>query len=219
MIQEPTVQKITSELQPNPEFGILASTEQIERTAAALQANGFRTIVVENGAQARQVLDGLLPEGAEVFDAISQTLEAIGFTKELHAGDIPYNAVKPQLRKLDRNTQMREIRKMGAAPDYVVGSVHAITEDGTILVASGSGSQLAPYVYGASNVIFAVGAQKIVPDLETGLRRLYEYSYPLEDARMRPLNGIGSHLAKILILNSERPGRVTVILIKEKLGF
>ncbi len=219
MLAETTKQFQVRELSPNPEFAELASAEQIENAAAALEANGFHTIVVENGEQARETIHSLLSPGAEVYDATYRTLDAIGFTKELHAGDIPYNALKPQILKMDRATQMREIRKLIASPDYVVGSVHAVTEQGVLLVASASGSQLGPYAAGAGKVIFVVGAQKIVPDLETGLRRIYEYSYPLEDARAREKYGMGSRVAKILMFNSEMPGRVTVILVKEQLGF
>ncbi len=206
-------------LEPNMRFAELPTDDVIARTAQALTANGFNVIVVENGEQARQKVHELLTPGAEVFDATSRTLEAIGLAKELHAGDIPYNAIKPQIYKMDRQTQMREIRKLGAAPDYVIGSVHAVTEQGTLLIASASGSQLGPYASGAGNVIFVVGAQKIVPNLETGLRRIYEYSYPLEDARARQAYGFGSRVAKILMINSDSPGRVSVILVKENLGF
>jgi L-lactate utilization protein LutC len=206
-------------LEPNMRFAELPTDDVIARTAQALTANGFNVIVVENGEQARQKVHKLLTPGAEVFDATSRTLDAIGLTKELHAGDIPYNAIKPQIYKMNRQTQMREIRKLGAAPDYVIGSVHAVTEQGTLLIASASGSQLGPYASGAGNVIFVVGAQKIVPNLETGLRRIYEYSYPLEDARARQAYGFGSRVAKILMFNSDSPGRVSVILVKENLGF
>ena len=94
---------------------------------------------------------------------------------------IPYDAIRPQLFKMDRQTRRREMRKLASAPDYVVGSVHAVTEDGVLVVASFSGSQLGPYASGAGHVIIVAGTKKIVPDLETGLRRIREYSYPLEE--------------------------------------
>ena len=119
-----------TELKPNPEFARLASDEVIARTAQALTANGFTAIVVDSGEQARQKVHELLTPGAEVFDATSRTLDTIGLTQEIHAGDIPYNAIKPQIYGMDRQTQMREIRKLAAAPDYVIGSVHALTEQG-----------------------------------------------------------------------------------------
>jgi hypothetical protein len=112
------------------------------------------------------------------------------------------------------------MRKIGAAPEVMIGSVHAITEDGEALIASGSGSQLGPYAYSAGSVIWVVGAQKVVTDLEEGLRRLREYSHPREDARFRAERGSPSSLNKILILNRESvPGRTTVILVNEELGY
>ena len=110
-------------------------------------------------------------------------------------------------------------RKLMANPEYVIGSVHAITHRGQVLIASGSGSQLAGYAFGASHVIWVVGAQKIVRDLDEGLRRIWEYSYPLENERMQTLYGMDSFPAKILLFEGEMPGRISVLLVKEALGF
>ena len=130
-----------------------------------------------------------------------------------------YHPLRPQLKTLDRQTQGREWRKLVSSPEYVVGSVHAVTEQGQVLIASASGSQLASYVFGAGHVIRVVGAQKIVRDLGEGFRRVREYSYPLEHQRMHALNGTGSFVAKILVVERERPGRISVLLVKEALGF
>src|SRR5437660_12883429 len=116
--------------------------------------------------------------------------------------------------------QGREMRQLSAAPDWVVGSVHAVTEDGSLLIASASGSQLGPVVSGAGHVILVIGAEKIVPDVATGLRRIYEYCYPLEDARARRAYGVPSGVNNILIINKAiTAGRVTAIIVKERLGF
>jgi hypothetical protein len=124
-----------------------------------------------------------------------------------------YHPLRPQLKTLDRQTQGREWRKLQSSPEYVVGSVHAVTEQGQVLIASASGSQLASYVFGADHVIWAVR------DLGEGLRRVREYSYPLEHQRMHALNGTGSFVTKILVIERERPGRISVLLVKEALGF
>lgn len=203
---------------PKQEFVQLASEQQIERTVRALEANGIRALVVEDGAAARQAVLNLLPEGAQVFSAPSQTLEAIGVLPDINESG-RYDAIRPKLMKLDRNTQARDMRKLGSSPDFVVGSVHAVTEQGQLLIASGGGSQLTPYAYGAGQVIWVVGTQKIVRDRAAGLQRIEEHSLPLEDARMRQLRGVGSMVGKILIVNCERPGRATVILVKQALGF
>jgi acyl-CoA hydrolase len=95
------------------------------------------------------------------------------------------------------------MRRIGASPDYVVGSVPAVTEHGEVIVASASGSQLAPYAYGAGAVIWVVGSQKIVPDRDAAFKRIYEYSFPREDERAREAYGIGSGVNKVLVVNRE----------------
>jgi len=212
-----TVDK-TIKLIPNQEFTKLASNAQIERVARALEANGMKTLIAENGEEAKRLVLDLVPQEAEVYANVSKTLEKIGLTAEFDKSG-RYNAVRPKVLSLDRKTQASEIRKLRSSPEYIVGSVHAITEAGQVLTASGGGSQLAPYAYGAARVIWVVGAQKIVSDLNDGFRRIEEYSYPLEDARMQEAFGSHSSVNKTLIINRDMPGRITVILVKEELGF
>jgi hypothetical protein len=163
------------------------------------------------------VLD-LVPEGAEVHIGLSETMRELGVTAEIEESK-RFDAIRPRLVQLDRETQMREIRKLATAPDYMLGSVHAVTEDGTLIAASGTGSQLAPYANGAGQLILVVGSQKIVRDVEEGLRRVREYSLPLEDARMKSIGRPGSLVSKILLMQWERPGRITVILLDGAIGF
>jgi len=210
---------VDTELIPNTEFSRLASDEQIESVVKALESNNVHTIIVENGEEARQSVLQLVPPGVEVYANISKTLEKIGITEEIDKSG-RYEAVRPKVLALDRKTQADEIRILRSRPAYIIGSVQAITEDGQILTASNGGSQVAPYAYGASKVILVVGAQKIVKDLNEGFRRIKEYSYPLEDARLRAALGVPSAIGKILVIDREViPGRITVILVKEELGF
>jgi hypothetical protein len=131
-----------------------------------------------------------------------------------------YQPLRPRLYRMDRQMQGREMRQLSAAPDWVVGSVHAVTEDGSLLIASASGSQLGPIVSGAGHVVLVVGGQKIVPDLAAGLRRIYEYCFPLEDRRARQAYGVPSGVNNILIINHVAiPDRVTAILVNKTLGF
>ena len=210
--------KTTVKLIPNNEFAKLASDEQIARTARALVANGIKVLIARNSEEAKRLVLDLVPEGTEVYANVSKTLEKIGLTAEFDQSG-RYNAVRPKVSSLDRRTQADEIRKLRSSPNYIVGSVHAVTESGQVLTASGGGSQLAPYAYGAAKVIWVVGAQKIVRDLDEGFRRLEEYSYPLEDARMYETYKAHSSINKILIINRETPGRITIVLVKEELGF
>ena len=208
-----------STLIPNKEFTKLASDAQIERVVKSLEANGMHTLIAESGAEAKNIVLGLVPENAEVYTNQSKTLEKLGLFDEFDKSD-RYNAVRPKVMSLDRKTQSNEIRKLRTIPDYIVGSVHAITEDGKVLISSFGGSQLGPYASGAAKVIWIVGTQKLVKDLNEGFRRIEEYSYPLEDARLLTAMGIHTAIGKTLIVNREVvPGRITIVLVKEELGY
>ena len=210
---------VVSELTPNQEFAKLASDAQIERTVKALEANGIHAIVAENGEEARRIFFELIPEGAEVFLGASVTLETIG-VKDVIDKSGKYEAIRPKMFAMNRETQAREIRKLGGAPDYAAGSVHAVTEAGQVLIASNTGSQLGPYVSGAGKVIWVVGAQKLVKDLDEGMKRIHEYDLPLEIEHMRQLYNMGTNVNKVLIVNREiRPNRITMIIVKEELGY
>lgn len=205
-------------MEANLKFSHLASTESLERAVKALSKNGFTTFVMENAAESKTKVLELVPQGAEVMTMTSRTLDTIGVSQEVNdSGN--YEAVRPKLMGLPED-QKRERRKLAAAPDWVIGSVHAVTEDGHLMIASRTGSQLGPEAYGAEKVIFVVGTQKIVKDNEEGFKRIYEYSLPLEDKRAQEAYGVGSEVDKILLINKEMaPDRVTVILVKENLGF
>ena len=201
------------------EFTELASDERIAKAAAALERNGIQPLLAATGADARGLVDSLLTGGAEVYNNTSQTLEAIGVADDIERSG-RYQPLRLRLYRMDREMQHREMRTLAASPDYVVGSVHALTEGGSLLIASASGSQLGPLVSGAGQVILVIGAQKIVSDVATGLRRIYEYCYPLEDARARQAYGVPSGVNNILIINKVlAAGRVTAIIVKERLGF
>jgi len=208
-----------SELIPNPEFAKLASDERIERVVKALEANGIHALVAESAEEAKHIFFELVPEGAEIFLGASVTLETLGIKDEIDKSG-RYEALRPKMFAMDRATQAREIRKLGGAPDYAAGSVHAVTEDGQVLIASNTGSQLGPYASGAGNVIWVVGAQKIVRDLNEGFRRIYEYDLPLETEHMRQLYNAPTNVNKVLIVHRElRPNRITMIIVKEELGY
>lgn len=211
--------KVDSELTPNQEFAILASDEQIERTVEALEANGIHAVVAENGEEARRIFFELIPEGAEIFLGASVTLETLGI-KDVIDKSGKYEAVRPKMFAMNRETQGREIRKLGGAPDFAAGSVHAVTEAGQVLIVSNTGSQLGSYAAGAGKVIWVVGAQKLVKDLDEGFKRIYEYDLPLEIEHMRQLYNAGTGVNKVLIVNREiRPNRITMIIVKEELGY
>jgi hypothetical protein len=200
-------------------FGTVADDASVKRTAAALAANGISVLRAADAAEAKRIVLDLVPDGAQVHHAASQTLEVSGITDEIEKSG-RYEPLRPRIWSMDRKTQADEIRRLSAAPDVMLGSVHAATETGSLLTASMSGSQLGPYVNGAGRVILVVGTQKIVSDLEEGLRRIDEYAFPLEDARAMEAYGVHSAVNKVLIINREiNPGRITVVFVDEALGF
>jgi len=197
----------------------LVEKVSINKTIEALKANGIDAKFVASGQEAKKEVLKLIPKEAEVFNETSVTLDIIGVPQEINESG-KYNSVRNKLMKMDRNTQGLEMQKMGAAPEYAVGSIHAVTEDGHVLIASNSGSQLPAYAYGSSHVIWVVGVQKIVKNTDEGIKRIYEYVLPLEDERAKKAYGVGSGVSKLLIINKEKiPGRLTLILVGEKLGF
>ena len=210
---------LTTPLIETTKFAILASDVQIKRTMQALELNNIHVIVTENGADAKKRLFEIIPADAEIFTSSSVTLNALGITEEIDESG-HYNSVRARMALMDRKTQNREMQKLGATPDYMIGSVHAVTETGHVIVASKTGSQLAGYAASAAHLIWVVGTQKIVPTLEDGMERIENYTLPLESARARKAFGVGSSVDKLLIVNKEfMPGRTTMILVKENLGF
>jgi bisphosphoglycerate-independent phosphoglycerate mutase (AlkP superfamily) len=211
---------------PNPgldqlsrRWGTVADDARVQRTMAALEANGIRALRAADAADAKRIVLELIPDGTQVHHGASQSLELSGIVAEIE-GSGRYEALRPRIWSMDRATQADEIRRLSAAPDVMLGSVHAVTETGSLITASMGGSQLGPYVSGAGRVILVVGTQKIVGDLDEGLLRIDEYAFPLEDARAQAAYGIRSAVNKVLIINREiTPGRITVVFVDEALGF
>jgi hypothetical protein len=203
---------------PNLAFERVPDRSRLERTAAALTARGFAALIADDGAHARALALEAIPEGAEVHSALSETLRELGITREVDESG-RYDSVRARLTTMDRETQGREMQKLGAAPDFIIGSAHAITDDGLMLVGSGTGSQLGAYAYAAGKVILVVGHQKLVTDLKEARRRLLEYALPREFARMQSLGRPGTLLGKTLTLEADFGGRMSVILVPERLGF
>ena len=200
------------------DFAAPASEETLHRVAERIRERNIEGLIVDDGDEARKVVLERLPKGAEVHSGKSKTLQDSGI---LDAVQDPgqYDALRPRFLKMDRQTQAREIRKLIAGPDFMLGSVNAITESGVLVAASATASQLGPYAGTAGRVILVVGSQKIVPDLETALRRIREYVLPWEDAQVRKVVPTGSFVGKILIVEREWvAGRMTVILVRKPIG-
>jgi L-lactate utilization protein LutC len=197
----------------------MTTPASLDRAATALTEHGFTVEILDDVAAARTRVEALIPAGASVFTGASETLRLSGIEADINASG-RYEAVRPRALAMDRATQLDEIRRLLASPDVVVGSVAAVTETGSLVAASGSGSQLPSYSGGAARAIWIVGAQKVVPDLEAALRRVEDHCLPLESARTQAAHGWPSAINRLLILNAEpSPGRGTVLLLREAIGF
>jgi hypothetical protein len=196
-----------------------ATEQRLERAAAALTAHGFTVEVLDDAAAARVRIKDLITEGATVSTGASETLRLSGIDDDINTSG-RYDAIRPRVLATDRVAGADIIRRLLASPDVVVGSVHALTESGSLVAASGTGSQLPAYAGGAARRIWVVGAQKVVPDLSTALRRVEEHCLPLESARTQAAYGQPSAINHLLVLNAElRPERSTILLLREAIGF
>jgi hypothetical protein len=197
----------------------LADRTTVEKTMAALKANGLGSFFAADREEAGKKFFELLPEGAEVMNMTSTTLETLGIPKEINESG-KYDSIRKKLLAMDGKTQRQEMAKLGSAPKWAVGSIHAVTEAGEILIASATGSQVSAYAYGAENVIWVAGTHKIVKNIDEGFKRIYERCLVLENERAQKAYGVKSSVNKIFIIKKEPlAGRINLILIDEALGF
>jgi hypothetical protein len=204
-------------------FDALATVEQIEGTMEALKARGITAELVQTREEALARLGTLIPAGASLSTGASLTLKEIGFEELLVSGSHPWKNLKAEYLAEKDPARQALLRRQSTLADYYLGSVHAVSQTGQLVIASMSGSQIAPYVYAASNVIWVVGAQKITPSLEEAIRRVREYVFPHENKRMKEATGgkMESMIGKLLIFEREAPilnRKVTVIFVRQKIG-
>ncbi|GII59266.1 hypothetical protein Pth03_76550 [Planotetraspora thailandica] len=199
-------------------FTTLPDEATLSATVVALEEHGFSAEVVDDFDAARKAALARIPHGSSVMTNTSVTLKETGIEDTINT-DGPYESARNKMLALDYQTQAQQMKVIAGQADYALGSVHAVTRDGTLVIASASGSQLAAYAWGATNVIFVVGVQKLVPTLEAARERVYQHSLKLEDARAQAAYGQHSSVGKILEIHQELPGRIHVILVRRLVGF
>jgi hypothetical protein len=200
-------------------FTTLPDESNLQATVVALEEHGFSVEVVGDLDAARQAVLARIPEGSSVMTNTSVTLAETGIADAINDGDGRWESARNKMFALDFATQAQQMKAIGGQPGYALGSVHAITRDGTLVIASASGSQLASYAWGAANVIFVAGAHKLVPTLEAAHQRIYQHSLKLEDARAQAAYGQHSQVGKVLEIHQELPGRIHIVLIRQVVGF
>jgi len=200
-------------------FTTLPDEHALQVTVVALEEHGFSVEVVGDLDAARQAVLARIPDGSSVMTNTSVTLAETGIADAINDDGGRWESARNKMFALDFATQAQQMKGIGGQPDYALGSAHAVTRDGTLVIASASGSQLASYAWGAANVIFVIGAQKLVPDLPAAHERIYQHSLPLEDARAQAAYGQHSQVGKVLEIHQEMPGRIHVVLIRQQVGF
>jgi hypothetical protein len=199
-------------------FTVLPDDATLAATVVALEEHGYSVEVVDDLDAARTKVLARIPEGASVMTNTSVTLDETGIADAINSGG-RYESMRNKLMALDFATQVQEMKAIGGQPDYSLGSVHAVTQEGTLVIASASGSQLASYAWGAANVIFVIGAQKLVSTLADAHERIYQHSLKLEDVRALAAYGQNSSVGKVLEIHQEQPGRIHIVLIRQVVGF
>jgi L-lactate utilization protein LutC len=195
----------------------------MERTVAALRDHGINAEIVDTRAAALERIKAIIPAGASVMTGASLTLKEIGFEDYLISNAHPWNNLKAAIVAEKDGAKQQALRKQALLADYFLGSVHAVVESGELVIASATGSQLGPYAYAASNVIWVVGSQKIVASLDDAIKRIKEHIMPHEELRMRAMTEgkMGTMLGKLMVFHREAPflGRkLTLLLVREPSG-
>ena len=199
-------------------FTALPDEATLAATVTALEEHGFSVEIADDLNAARQAVLARIPAGASVMTNTSVTLDETGITDAIN-GSGRYDSARSKMMALDFATQAQQMKAIGGQPDYALGSVHAITSDGTLVIASASGSQFAALAWGAANVILVVGAQKLVRTLQDAHERVYQHSLILEDARAQAAYGQHSAVGKVLEIHQEMPGRIHIVLIRQPVGY
>jgi hypothetical protein len=207
-----------STTQTSDRYTELPDDDTLASTVVALEEHGFSVEVVDDLDAARDAVLARIPHGSTVMTNTSVTLDETGIADAINNGG-PYESARTRMLALDFATQAQEMKAIGGQPEYALGSVHAVTRDGTLVIASASGSQLASYAWGAANVIFVIGAQKLVPTLQAAHDRIYKHSLILEDGRAYAAYGQNSYVGKVLEIHQEFPGRTHIVLIRQAVGF
>jgi hypothetical protein len=199
-------------------FTAVPDDATIDATLVALEEHGFSVETVDDLDAARQAVLARIPHGATVMTNTSVTLDETGISAAINDGG-PYDSARNRMMALDFATQVQQMKEIAGQPDYALGSAHAVTRDGTLLIASASGSQLASYAWGAANVILVIGAQKLVPSLDVARARIFQHTLELEDARAQATYGQHSYVGKMLEIRQELPGRIHLVLVRQPVGY
>lgn len=192
----------------------------VEKTAEEVRKRGIRVILSDNGDDALSALKQIIPPGAEVMNGSSTTLIEIGYEEYISRGQSGWKLVHNGITAENDANKRAELRRKSVTADYFISGANAIARTGEIVACDASGSRVGAWPFAAGHLILVVGINKIVLTLEDALNRIRQYAYRLENLRAQKAYGTPSMLGKCVILAHEKnEGRVTLILVKETLGY
>ena len=192
----------------------------VKKTAREIEKRGIHVIISPDCEDALEQLKKIIPAGAEVMSGSSTTLIEIGYEEYILAGTSEWNIVHERISQENDDSKRAELRRKSVAADYFISGANAIAQSGEIVACDASGSRTGAWPFAAGHLILVVGINKIVPTLNDALERVREYAYRLENVRAQKVYGTPSILGKCVILAHEKnAGRITLILIKEALGY
>jgi len=201
-------------------YNRIPSEEEILSCVKAIQARGIDVIRVDNGIQALDTIKTIMPPHAEVMNGSSTTLIEIGYQEFLENGIHTWRDMHKIVTSENDPIKRYEIRRKTVIVDYFLSGVNAIVMSGELVSCDATGSRVGAWPYAAKHLVLVSGVNKIVPTLQDALNRIIEYAYRLEDARARKASGVPSQIGKFVIIAKESlPGRISLILINDILGY
>jgi len=201
-------------------FNEIPTEKIINETIKNLKDHGINVILVDNKEEALEKVKEIIPKNSKVMNGSSTTLQEIGYMDYLKTNKYSWKNLNEEISKeKDYVKQSNLRRKAITETDYFLGSINAVSKNGELIACDASGSRVGAYPFAASKLLLISGVNKITNSIEEGMKRIREYVFPLENERAKKAYGINSATAKWVIIEKDFPGRTTLILVKEKLGF
>jgi len=194
--------------------------QTIVSTIRAIEERGIQVERLADGKRALARIRELIPPGSEVMNGSSTTLVEIGFQELMDSGEHEWKDLKRAVTSENDARRRAEIRRRTITAEFFISGVNAISMTGELVGCDATGSRVGAWPYGAGKLLLVAGVNKIVPTLEDALRRIREYTFPLENVRSRNVYGVPSKIGKCVILaNESQPDRVKLLLIDGSYGY
>jgi len=201
-------------------YARIPGEQEISSCVAAIEARGIGVLRAKSSEQAMKSIRELIPPGAQLMNGSSTTLIEIGYQDLLDSGKHPWQDLHKEIVSENNAERRSELRRRSVASEYFVSGVNAIAMSGELVSCDATGSRVGSWPFAARRLILVSGVNKIVPTLNDALLRVREFAFPLENARSLAVWGLPSQIEKCVIIAGERqPGRISLVLVDEILGY